>query len=348
MEIRRIYALNGPNYWSISRHKLILMVLDLEDMEDLPSNKIENFKERLEKLLPSLYEHTCSIGTPGGFFQRVEEGTWMGHVIEHIALEIQTLAGMFVGFGRTRSYGEKGVYNIVFSYVEEEVGRFAAKAGVRICEALIKGEEYDLASDIQEMREIRQEVRLGPSTASIIEEAEKRGIPWIRLNKYSLCQLGYGENQKRIQATITSETSNLAVELACNKEFTKNLLEQAEIPVPKGRILGKESELEAVVSKMNFPLVTKPLNGNHGRGITINIKCMEEALNGFRAAKKVSNSVIIEEQVKGNDYRVLVINNKLVAAAKRSPAQVTGDGESTVQQLIDEINKDPRRGLGHE
>ena len=198
MKIRKINAMRGPNYWSINRHKLIVMVLDLEELEEMPSNKIEGFKERLEKLLPTLYEHTCSVGTPGGFLERVGEGTWMGHIIEHVALEIQTLAGMDVGFGRTRGYGEKGVYNVVFSYMEEAVGRYAAKASVRICEALIAGEEYDLSTDIQEMRELREEVRLGPSTGAIIAEAESRGIPWIRLNKYSLCQLGYGANQKRI------------------------------------------------------------------------------------------------------------------------------------------------------
>ncbi len=348
MKIRKINSLRGPNYWSINRTKLIVMVLDLEEMEELPSNKIENFKERLQNFLPSLYEHTCSIGTPGGFFQRVEEGTWMGHIIEHIALEIQTLAGMDVGFGRTRGYGEKGVYNVVFSYQEEAVGRYAARAAVRICEALIKGEDYDLAPDIQEMREIRQAVRLGPSTSSIIAEAEKRGIPWIRLNKYSLCQLGYGENQKRIQATITSETSNLAVDLACDKEDTKNLLEQAEVPVPRGEILRRESSLKSIVDRLGYPLVTKPLDGNHGSGITVNINSWEEALAGFKAAKEISNSVIVEKQVYGEDYRVLVINNKMVAAAKRNPAHVIGDGDKTIQQLIEEVNEDPRRGYGHE
>lgn len=340
--------MRGPNYWSVSRHKLIVMVLDLEELEERPSNKIEGFRERLEKLLPNLYEHTCSVGTPGGFFERVDEGTWMGHIIEHIALEIQTMAGMDVGFGRTRGFGEKGVYNVVFAYVEEEVGRYAARAAVRICEALIKGEEYDLAEDIQEMREIREEVRLGPSTGSIIEEAESRGIPWIRLNKYSLCQLGFGANQKRIQATVTSETSNIAVDIACDKEETKYLLEQAEIPVPQGRIIRSEERLKQVVEKIGFPLVTKPVDGNHGRGITVDINTWEEALEGYNAARKISRRVIVEKQITGEDFRLLVINNKLVAAALRSPAHVIGDGKQSVQQLIEEVNRDPRRGYGHE
>lgn len=348
MKIRSINAMRGPNYWSIRRHKLIVMVLDLEEMEEMPTNKIEGFRERLEALFPTMYEHRCSLGTPGGFFQRVDEGTWMGHVIEHIALEIQTLADMDTGFGRTRSYGEKGVYNVVFSYIEENVGRYAAKVAVDICEALIAGKEYDLRDDIQKMRELRESERLGPSTGSIIEEAQSRGIPWIRLNKYSLCQLGYGANQKRILATVTSETSSIGVELACDKEDTKYLLEQAEVEVPKGDIIRRESSLKEACDYVGFPLVVKPIDGNHGRGITVDVQSYEEALVAFRAAQKVSRGVIIEKYILGDDYRLLVINNKLVAAALRTPAHVVGDGKSTVQELIDKVNEDPRRGYGHE
>ncbi len=348
MRIREINAMRGPNYWSVRRHKLIVMVLDLEEMEEMPTNKVPGFKERLEKMFPTMYEHRCSVGTAGGFFQRVDEGTWMGHVIEHIALEIQTLAGMDVGFGRTRGYGEDGVYNVVFAYMEEKVGRFAAKASVRICEALISGEDYDLEADIQEMREIREAERLGPSTGSIVEEAASRGIPWIRLNKYSLCQLGYGANQKKIQATVTSQTSSIGVELACDKEDTKFLLEQSEVLVPKGEIIRTEAGLKEAVAYVGYPLVTKPIDGNHGRGITVDINTWEEALEGFNAAKEVSRSVIVERFITGEDYRLLVINNRLVAAAKRTPAHVVGDGKSTLQQLIDKVNSDPRRGYGHE
>ena len=348
MKIREINAMRGPNYWSVRRHKLIVMVLDLEEMEHMPTNKVEGFNDRLKAMFPTMYEHRCSEGTPGGFFKRCEEGTWMGHVIEHIALEIQTLAGMDVGFGRTRGYGEEGVYNVVFAYMEEKVGRYAAQAALRICEALIAGEAYDLAADIQEMREIREAERLGPSTGSIVEEAASRGIPWIRLNKYSLCQLGYGARQKKIQATVTSQTSSIGVELAGDKEDTKFLLEQAEVLVPKGEIIRTEAGLQEAVKYVGYPLVTKPVDGNHGRGITVDINTWEEALEGFHAAKKVSNLIIVERFIKGDDYRLLVINNKLVAAAKRTPAHVTGDGKSTIQQLIDEVNKDPRRGFGHE
>lgn len=348
MRIIEIRAMRGPNYWSVRRHKLIVMTLDLEEYEQKPTNKIDGFLENLKKMFPGMYEHRCSVGTAGGFFQRVEEGTWMGHVIEHIALEIQSLADMEVGFGRTRGYGKEGVYSVVFNYIEEKVGRYAAKAAVRIALALSEGEEYDLEEDIREMREIREAERLGPSTGSIIEEAVNRGMPWIRLNRYSLCQIGYGINQKRIQATVSSDTSSIGVEIACDKEDTKHLLKQANIAVPEGDIIRTERGLREAVEDYGYPLVIKPINGNHGRGITINIQNWEEAIEGFKAAKEVSRSVIVEKYIIGDDYRLLVIDYKLVAAAKRTPAHVVGDGKSTVQELIDEVNKDPRRGYGHE
>ena len=350
MKIREINAMRGPNYWSVRRHKLIVMVLDLEEMEEKPSDKIEGFADRLKKMFPSMYSHRCSEGCEGGFFMRVDRGTWMGHIIEHIALETQTLAGMDTGFGRTRDYGEHGVYNVVFSYMEESVGKFAAKSAVKICEALIAGEDYDLADDIQTMRELRDEDRLGPSTGSIVAEAESRGIPWIRLNKYSLVQLGYGANQKRIQATVTSETSSIGVELACDKEDTKYLLEQAEIEVPKGDIIRRERSLKESCEYVGYPLVIKPVDGNHGRGITVDIQNYDDALEAFRHAKNSSKSgaIIVEKYIVGDDYRLLVINNQLIAGAVRTPAHVIGNGKSSIQELIDEVNKDPRRGYGHE
>ena len=348
MEIREIRAMRGPNYWSIRRHKLIVMTLDLQEYEQMPTDKIDGFLERLRDMFPGMYEHRCSVGTAGGFFQRVEEGTWMGHVIEHIALEIQSLAGMEVGFGRTRGYGEEGVYHVVFSYLEESAGRYAAKASVRIARALTENKEYNLEEDIQEMREIRERERLGPSTGSIIDEAVIRGMPWMRLNKYSLCQIGYGVNQKRIQATVGSTTSSIGVEIAGDKEDTKHLLEQANVPVPKGEIVRSERGLRDAIKYLGYPIVIKPINGNHGRGITINVNDWDDAVVGFEAAKKISRSVIIEKYITGDDYRLLVIDHKLVAAAIRTPAHVTGDGKSTIQELIDKINEDPRRGYGHE
>jgi cyanophycin synthetase len=264
MRIREIRALRGPNYWSIRRHKLIDMTLDLEEYEQMPTNTIDGFYERLHQMFPSMQEHRCSENAPGGFFNRVKEGTWMGHVIEHIALEIQSLAGMEVGFGRTRGFGEEGVYSVVFSYIEENAGIFAAKAAVKIAEALTNNTPYDLESDLQEMRELREAQRLGPSTGSIIDEAVSRGMPWIRLNKYSLCQIGYGINQKRIQATVTSDTSSIGVEIACDKEDTKYLLNQAQIPVPKGEIVRTERGLKDALNYIKYPVVIKPINGNHG------------------------------------------------------------------------------------
>src|SRR5579871_3009218 len=271
MKIIEIKVLKGPNYWSIRRPKLIQMKLDLQEMEQKPTNSIPGFRERLEKLFPSMYEHRCSVGEPGGFFQRVEEGTWMGHVIEHVALELQTLAGMDTGFGRTRGTGKDGEYFVVFSYMEEDAGVYAARAAVRIVQSIADSTVYNLEEDIQQLREIREDTRLGPSTGCIVDEAMKRGIPYIRLNKHSLVQLGYGVHQKRIRATIASTTSSIAVDIACDKEETKNLLEAAEIPVPRGVIIRSEEGLKDAIDRIGYPIVLKPIDGNHGKGATTNI-----------------------------------------------------------------------------
>lgn len=348
MKILKIQALRGPNLWSVQRKKLIQMRLDLEEMEQFPTNKIEGFRERIEAMFPTMIEHRCSEGVRGGFFSRIERGTWMGHVIEHIALEIQTLAGMETGFGRTRETKTPGVYNVVFSYTEESVGMFAAESSVAIAEALIAGTDYDVEADIQKMREIRERVRLGPSTGSIVDEAVARDIPWIRLGTNSLVQLGYGVNQMRFQATITCKTSNIAVDIACNKEETKRMLDLASIPVASGSICVDEEDLENTIKKIGYPIVIKPLDGNHGKGASINVVTWEDAVAGLEYAKKYSRRVIVEKFITGFDFRVLVIDNKLVAAAKREPAHVIGDGKQTIQQLIDETNRDPRRGYGHE
>ena len=348
MKIIEIKVLRGPNYWSVRRPKLIQMKIDLEEMEEKPSNEIPGFKDRLQKLLPGLYEHRCSELVPGGFLSRVEEGTWMGHIIEHVALELQTIAGMDMGFGRTRTTGKKGEYFVVFDYMEEEAGVYAAKAAFKLVEALIKNEEYTLDEDIQQLREIREDTRLGPSTGSIVDEAVKRGIPFIRLNKQSLVQLGYGIHQKRIRATIASTTSSIAVDIAGDKEETKNLLGAAEIPVPKGIIIYSEEDLEDAINKVGFPFVIKPVNGNHGKGATTNITTGSRQKKALEAARKYGRNVICEKFITGFDFRVLVIDYKFICAALRTPASVTGDGEHTIQWLVDETNKDPRRGYGHE
>ena len=348
MKILKIQALRGPNIWSAQRKKLIQMRLDLGEMELSPTNKIEGFRERIEIMLPTMIEHRCSEGERGGFFSRIERGTWMGHVIEHIALEIQSLAGMETGFGRTRETKTPGIYNVVFSYTEENVGMFAAESAVAITEALIAGTTYDLDADIQKMREIRERVRLGPSTGSIVEEAVARDIPWIRLGTNSLVQLGYGINQMRFQATITCKTSSIAVDIACNKEQTKKMLDAASIPVAGGGICVVEEDLTEIIKKIGYPIVLKPLDGNHGKGASINVTNWEDAVAGLAYAKKYSNRIIVEKFITGFDFRVLVIDNKLVAAAKRVPAHVIGNGKDTIQQLIDITNLDPRRGYGHE
>ena len=348
MKIIKVQALRGPNIWSIQRKKLIQMRLDLEEMEQFPTNKIDGFKERIEAMFPSMIEHRCSEGCRGGFFSRVERGTWMGHVIEHIALEIQSLAGMETGFGRTRETKTLGTYNVVFSYTEENVGLFAAESSVAIAEALIAGTEYDLNADLQKMREIRERVRLGPSTGSIVEEAVSRDIPWIRLGTNSLVQLGYGVNQMRFQATITCKTSSIAVDIACNKEQTKKMLDMASIPVANGSICTDQEGLAETIKKIGYPIVLKPLDGNHGKGASINVTNWEDAVSGLSFAQAYGKRVIVEKFITGFDFRILVIDNKLVAAAKRVPAHVIGNGTNTIQQLIETTNQDPRRGYGHE
>ncbi|MEI8053744.1 MAG: cyanophycin synthetase [Bacteroidota bacterium] len=348
MKIVEIKVLKGPNYWSVRRVKLIQMKLDLEELEQLPTNKIDGFYERLEQMFPSMIEHRCSVGTRGGFFERVKEGTWMGHVIEHIALEMQTLANMETGFGRTRGAGSEGLYFVCFSYIEEDAGVYAAKASVKLAQALIDGTAYDLSADIMKLREIRENTRLGPSTGCIVDEAAKRGIPYIRLNKQSLVQLGYGVHQKRIRATIASTTSNIAVDIACNKEETKLLLGAAEIPVPKGDVVRTEEGLLETVNRIGYPVVIKPIDGNHGKGNTTNVTDWEQAKVAFAAAKLFSRSVIVEKYITGFDFRILVINYKFICAALRTPASVIGDGKNNIQYLLDEVNKDPRRGYGHE
>ncbi len=354
MEILDLRTLRGPNYWSGYWKKLIIMRLDIGEYEDRPSNKIRGFYRRMNEVMPSLYSHGCSYGEEGGFLKRVKRGTWAGHIIEHFALELQTLAGMDVGYGRTRETSERGIYNVVFAYMEEEVGRYAGRAAVRLFLDLAEsGKKIDaikaeLAKEIQEMREIREEVRFGPSTGSIVEEAESRDIPFIRLNEQSLVQLGFGVNQKRIQATTTSQTNMISVDIAGDKSATKKLLGDMGVPVPRGYEIRHEEELERTVERVGFPVVIKPLDGNHGKGATVGITSMEDAHTAFAKAKEYSRWVIVEKQLIGNDFRALVVNNRLIAVAERVPAHVVGDGRSTIQELIDKTNEDPRRGYGHE
>lgn len=348
MKIISIKTMRGPNYWSISRTKLIWMTLDLEELEEQPTDKIKGFYERLTKSIPSLYNHRCSEGHPGGFFVRVKEGTWMGHVIEHIAIELQAIAGLEVGFGRTRQTGTKGVYNVVFDYETEKAGEYAALAAVRVAEALISGKRYRLSDDIEEIKRLYYSEYLGPTTMSIVKEAQKKGIPALSLNEGSLIQLGYGARQKRIRASISSQTSNIAVDIAGNKEETKEMLAYFNLPVPKGTVVYNRHDLQAAIEELGYPLVIKPLDGNQGKGATINVNDWKTAMQGLLEARKYSRAIIVEQYITGKDHRLLVIGNKFVAAALRTPALVTGDGISTIKELIDNVNSDPRRGDGHE
>ncbi len=355
MKILEIRTLRGPNYWSGYWKRLIIMRLDLEDYEEKPTDKIEGFYERMQEVMPSLHTHGCSYQEDGGFFKRVAEGTWAGHVIEHFALELQTLAGMEVGYGRTRETSEKGIYNVVFAYLEEQVGRYAARAAARLFLELAEGKTIDeirqtLADEVQEMRVLREDVRFGPSTGSIIEEAISRDIPYIRLNDQSLVQLGYGIHQQRIQATTTNRTNMISTDIASNKAATKKLLGEMGVPVPKGFRIREEKEIKSTIESIGFPVVIKPLDGNHGRGATVGIETLEDAVTAFYVAQSQSRSkwVMVEKMLVGGDYRALCVDNKLVAVAERTPAHVVGDGSSTIQELIDKTNEDSRRGYGHE
>lgn len=348
MKILETRALRGPNYWSNKRHKLIVMRVDLEEMENYPSNTISGFPENMEKLIPSLHEHRCSRGYEGGFLERLREGTWMGHIMEHVALELQILSGMQCGFGRCTWDGEEGIYNVVLAYEEERAGFYAARAAFEIVRAMLADEYYDLEKDIQALREIREEERFGPSTFSIVDEAQKRHIPVIRLNNYSLVQLGWGIHQQKIQATVTGKTSSIALDIAHDKEETKNMLNNNGCPVPYGLVVGSAEEVEDAVLRVGLPVVVKPVDGHHGQGATINVQTLKEVQVAFEAAREHSSRVMIEKCISGSDFRLLVINYKFVAAAKRTPAHVVGNGHSNIEELIREVNQDPRRGYGHE
>lgn len=340
--------MRGPNYWSIYRQQLIVMKLDMEGSEDFPTNKIDGFPERLEALMPSLYEHRCHENKPGGFFERLRKGTGLDHVIEHVALELQSSAGMPCGFGRAYPTGKKGISNVIFSYQVESAGIYAAEAAVRLVQALESDLPYNIADDIKELMRINKEEGLGPSTQSLINEAKRRKIPYKRLNKESLIMFGHGIHQKIVCATMACTTSSVGVDIASDKEQTRRILSAGFIPLPEGRVITTEKELMDVISTVGFPLVVKPINGNQGRGVTTNINSAERALEAFESAKQLSKEVIVERFITGMDYRFLVVNYKLEAVARRTPAMVVGDNKSTIQQLISQVNSDQSRGDDHE
>ncbi len=346
IEIIELRALRGPNRHT--RHSAIFMVLDIKAYERRPSDTIDGFSERLLTLIPTLQEHGCSVGKPGGFIQRLHQGTWAGHIIEHIAIELQCLAGMEVGYGKTLDTSKKGVYIVVFRYLVESAGLKAAQAAVSLFEAISEGARVDVSEVVTDLKVLREDHMLGPTTWSIVKEAKSRNIPFIRLNEKSYIQLGYGAHQKRIQASITSHTSAIAVEVADEKTSVKRYLKKSGIPVPNGQVVSTEEAAIAAFNEIGDSVVVKPDVGNHGKGSTINVTNLDQLKKAFRAAQAYHPDVIVEAYVHGGDFRLLVINGKLVAAAKREPAHVIGDGRSSIKKLIQKINADPRRGFGHE
>jgi cyanophycin synthetase len=346
IDILELRALRGPNRYT--RHSAIFMVLDIKDYESRPSDTIKGFPDRLTALMPTLREHECSIGKPGGFIQRLERGTWAGHIIEHIAIELQCLSGMAVGYGKTLGTSQKGIYIVVFKYLVEHAGLKAAQEAIAIFEAMAEKKPFDINKVISDLKILREDHMLGPTTWSIVKEALSRGIPYIRLNQESYIQLGYGARQKRIQASITGNTSAIAVEIADEKTRCKVLLQKSGIPVPAGRVVSTVKEAVAAFHDIGVAVVVKPDVGNHGNGSTINVTDLDQLEQAFFAAKSFYPDVIVEEYVHGGDFRFLVIDGKLAAAARREPAHVIGDGKSTIRELIHLLNADPLRGFGHE
>ena len=353
---RRVYR--GPSLYA--HFPVIRLTLDLQQLEQWPSARIPGFVDGLVKAIPTLEEHGCSYREPGGFIRRLREdgGTWMGHIIEHVAIELQQLAGAEVTFGKTRGTGEEGVYTIVYAYEEEQVGLEAAQLAIGLIENLVpdelcpepvwKSEDFDYQTELEELIGLAQRRQFGPSTASLVRAAEDRDIPWIRLNDYSLVQFGHGRYQKRIQATITSETRHIAVDIASDKEETNNILTDLGLPVPRQDLVRTTRAAIRAAERMGYPVVVKPLNANHGRGVSLNLLNQEEVEIAVGKAKEHSRSVLVEKMITGFDHRMLVVDGVLVAVAKRVPGHVVGDGKSSIADLIEVVNSDPRRGIGHE
>jgi cyanophycin synthetase len=358
MQILNRWVYVGPSQYA--HFPVIRLELDLGELEAWPTSRLgAEFIDGLAAALPGLAQHGCSYRVPGGFIRRMreDEGTWLGHVLEHVAIELQNVAGEAVTFGKTRSAGKPGVYTVVYEYAQRDEGVAAGELGLRLLCSLLpeslrpagsvpQGWNWPEARD--DFIRFAQRRALGPSTASLVKAAESRGIPWLRLNSQSLVQLGHGKYQQRIQATVSGRTPHIAVELASDKEETNKILASLGLPVPKQELVQSEGQAVRAAGRIGFPVVTKPYNGNHGRGISIRLTTDEEVAHGFNVAKEHSRSVIVETFLEGDDHRLLVVNGELVAATRRTPGHVTGDGERTIAQLIEIVNQDPRRGVGHE
>jgi cyanophycin synthetase len=353
---RSVYV--GPSLYA--RFPVIRLELDLGALEQWPTGKLgSGFVDALAAALPGLAEHGCSYREPGGFFRRMREGegTWLGHVLEHVAIELQNMAGEEVTFGKTRGAGPPGLYTVIYEYAQRDEGIAAGELGLRLLCSLLPVElrpadtvpaDWGWGEARDEFIRFAQRRALGPSTSSLVRAADKQGIPWLRLNDQSLVQLGHGKFQQRIQATVTSRTSHIAVELASDKEETNKILATLGLPVPKQELVQSEGQAVRAARRIGYPVVTKPYNGNHGRGISIRLTSDEEVAQGYKVAAEHSRSVIVETYLEGDDHRLLVVNGELVAATRRTPGHVVGDGERTVIQLIELVNQDPRRGVGHE
>ncbi len=345
---------------------MIRFQLDLGALEAFPSNMIEGFADGLLARLPTLQNHACSLGHAGGFVQRLREGTWLGHVAEHVAIELQSLAGIPVTKGKTRSVKNRpGVYNVLYEYLEEEPGLLAGRLALELVDSLLPDElagvrgldalhgdrgpsPVDVARAVEQLKRLERRTGLGPTTGSIVAEARRRGIPVMRLDEKSLVQLGWGRKQQRLRASITGRTSFIGVDTASDKDLTKTLLARSGVPVPRGVVVRTADEAVREARRLGGPVVVKPLDGNHGRGVTTNLTEEAEIRRAFEVAVEHSRRIVVEQFFRGNDHRLLVVGGELVAVAERVPAHVIGDGEHTIRELVAEVNKDPRRGEGHE
>jgi cyanophycin synthetase len=364
MTVEEVRVYRGPHYYSHT--PMVRIMLDLGRLESWPTDRIAGFSDALLGLLPGLGRHGCSLRVRGGFERRLREGTWLGHVAEHVALELQTLAGSRATRGKTRSVRNRpGVYNVLFAYNEERVGLMAGRIALELVDALlpddlqgIKGLEriyaldgdFELERRLDALKRMVRRTALGPTTRALVDAAERRGIPVMRLDEKSLIQLGHGKYQQKIRASVTGRTSLVAADLAGDKAMTKKLLDESGVPVPRGVVVRDAEEAVRAAGRLRYPLVVKPLDGNHGRGVTIGIGDEAQLRFGFAQAqaKARRGDVIVEQYFPGNDHRILVVGGKMVAVAERIPAQVAGDGISTIRQLVARVNRDPRRGHGHE
>lgn len=346
MNIVSSHAYQGKNIYSYK--PVVKMVLDLGKYADTPTKDIEGLNDELLKLMPGLNSHCCSKGCEGGFVERLLEGTYFAHVVEHMALEIQSLLGYDIRYGKTRESNKKGIYNIVYGYENEYAGIESGKLAVEILQGILSGSSVDLEERLQEIKKVCIKTDFGVSTAAIVREAKKRGIPIMRIGEGSLLQLGCGKYQKRIQATLTENSSCIAVDTACNKNLTKSILHEYGIPVPAGKVVRSEEEALEYCEKLGYPVVVKPNFGSHGVGVSINLKSPQEVLDAYRIAKEYEDTILIEKFIKGNYYRVLVVGDQVIAASHRISAHIIGDGKSTIKELIEKENKNPIRGEGHE